>query len=92
MKSPTSLTDTVGHRIRQALDVIAGKPTGRTCKLNGRTNNTMRLSYISDLELDSERDDWLLAIARFRQTNGRAPDMKEALAIAKSMGYRKYGQ
>lgn len=84
-----TLENTIGHRVRRALDQIAGRPTGKVNQINGRRNNTYRLNYCNDLEHNTERDDWIKAVIQFKRDHGRNPDMAEAFRLAKSLGYRR---
>lgn len=84
------LTDTVGHRIRKAMDIIAGKPTGRLEPTTGRRSNTFRLTTMNDVPgMEPEQSDFIMAIINFKRYNRREPDLLDAFHIAKALGYRK---
>lgn len=84
------LENTAGHKIRKALDAIAGKPTGRLEPLTGRRANTFRLNYATDIEgMTESQNEFITAICKFRAIHQRQPELIEAFHIAKSLGYRK---
>lgn len=84
------LNETIGHRIRRALDVIAGKPTGRVDPINGRRENTFRLTTMNDIPgMTPGQDEFIMAVIQFKRYNRREPTLVDALHIAKALGYRK---
>lgn len=86
----SKLLDTVGHRIRKALDIIAGKPTGRLEPTTGRRENTFKLNTTSDIDgMEAYQDEFVMAIIKFKRYNRREPDLLDAFHIAKALGYRK---
>jgi len=86
----SELDKTIGHKIRKALDAIAGKPTGRLEPLTGRRANTFRLNYATDIEgMTEAQNEFITVICKFRTIHQRQPEMIEAFHIAKSLGYRK---
>lgn len=83
------LHDTIGHRIRTAIDTIAGRKTGKVYG-HGRANNTFRLTAMNSIPgMSDEQNEWIMAIISFKRVHRRNPDLRDTLSIAKSLGYRK---
>lgn len=83
------LLNTAGHRIRKALLELSGGTYQKVNPVSKRASKTHHLNYVSDLEFNPERDDFIMEIIRFQRLHHRKPKLIDAFRIAKAMGYRR---
>ncbi len=82
------LKDSIAHKVRRALDHLAGQPSKIVASRNIKAEKCF-LAYSSDIEYDSARDEWIMAIIQFQRIHKRVPDNRDILDIAHALGYRR---